>query len=402
MLNWGLIFFIFLMIISIFIVFAVYSGSTSGIPANSMILTGILTSILAIILTHISYPRISNIKIIILGIIMSISVIAYFIIINFMNEHSRITVSLINFLYIYQFFIIILCVSLPSFIRSSHSKFTLIFLIAVELLIMFAILNSNIKWHFIADIRDPSNILPFSAVPCIAFIITLGISIINKSNHFHIGGFLSGLSLFMCISWIFFTDANGVNHFDSITFAIIPLILFAGIIVHWISRISHMAFYDPMLRIYNRAYCNKIINEEISVKKNNIAVIMIDIDHFKKINDTFGHSFGDKMLIHISQLLTQKIVPNGILCRYGGEEFIVFYNFRSKTQLINLVEELRITVSKSKLRNGKNNIKANISIGSAYTINRTIPYNEMIEIADKALYKSKNTGRNKVTIKSIN
>lgn len=128
-------------------------------------------------------------------------------------------------------------------------------------------------------------------------------------------------------------------------------------------------------------------------KKENIAIFMIDIDHFKKINDQYGHPTGDKVLKGVAQSLKTNVRKSDVLCRYGGEEFLILFPDILSNAVLHIAEKIRKGVEKAR----PNDIPVTISIGIEQGIVKNDSYNTFfswISKADKHLYKAKGNGRN--------
>jgi len=119
------------------------------------------------------------------------------------------------------------------------------------------------------------------------------------------------------------------------------------------------------------------------------SLAMLDIDHFKKINDTYGHQSGDKVLKHLANLMTSIVRKSDIVMRYGGEEFLIFMPNTTKEEAYIVLQKIRSALTPC------NNIKYTFSAGIADE-GETLA--EMIKLADEKLYKAKREGRNKVII----
>ena len=124
---------------------------------------------------------------------------------------------------------------------------------------------------------------------------------------------------------------------------------------------------------------------------------MLDIDFFKKVNDTYGHLVGDKVLVAVSKILFKSVRPGDLTGRYGGEEFIVLLPMVSEEQVLQIAENIRSSVQKTKFNENNFTFSVTISIGIAKYNNNTTS-NDVISLADKALYEAKQTGRNKIII----
>jgi len=161
---------------------------------------------------------------------------------------------------------------------------------------------------------------------------------------------------------------------------------------------------DPLTGLYNRRYLEEILTKLIaSAKRRNskIGFLMIDMDYFKKVNDTYGHDAGDNILRTLAQVILNTIRESDIAIRFGGEEFLIIVNdINSKKDLEKVAEKIRKNVEKTKFNTGREIIHKTVSIGGALFPDDCDKGWECIKFADLALYKAKNTGRNKVVIYS--
>jgi diguanylate cyclase (GGDEF)-like protein len=185
---------------------------------------------------------------------------------------------------------------------------------------------------------------------------------------------------------------------------VMALIIITGMFVHWINCLHHKAHYDPLLKIYNRQFMNNIIQGVADIKmEKEFSILMCDIDHFKKFNDTYGHQAGDLVLAKVAEVILKNIrtnrIRNDIAGRYGGEEFSLLLPNTTKNEALNVAERLRKEVENTsiKLKESNAELKVTISIGVTTSENSNITVDEIIAKADKALYHSKETGRNKVS-----
>ncbi len=154
---------------------------------------------------------------------------------------------------------------------------------------------------------------------------------------------------------------------------------------------------DGLTGLYHHKFFELRLKEEVDRSKrykHNLVLVMIDIDFFKKINDTYGHLAGDKVLEGMSAILKKATRLSDIVARYGGEEFAAILPYISKKHALEVAERLRSTVEDHDF----DGIKVTISIGLGYfeCTDQDIEYKELIAIADKALYNSKDGGRNRV------
>lgn len=170
-----------------------------------------------------------------------------------------------------------------------------------------------------------------------------------------------------------------------------------------ISDLTFLANNDYLTGISNKMYFMKSIEIEfLRAKryKKNLSVIMLDIDFFKKINDTYGHSTGDEVLRILSATIIEKIRVSDIFGRIGGEEFSILLAETDNQNAILFAEKIRKLIEEKTFVINYKPIKITISLGIAsyiYQPNTNYSLNELMETADKALYLSKNTGRNKTS-----
>jgi diguanylate cyclase (GGDEF)-like protein len=123
---------------------------------------------------------------------------------------------------------------------------------------------------------------------------------------------------------------------------------------------------------------------------------MVDIDHFKNVNDTYGHQAGDQVLYTVAQTICREVVPDGVVCRYGGEELIIFFPRKTARQVVPLVEKMRTTIEKAKTKTARKALSVTVSCGISCREDPGQSIMDVIHAADKALYKAKEGGRNQV------
>lgn len=168
-------------------------------------------------------------------------------------------------------------------------------------------------------------------------------------------------------------------------------------------KMKDLVLKDPLTDTYNRRYLIQFLEHEVAKASrlgNQLSVLMIDIDHFKTINDTCGHYYGDTVLQAVAQSLTQMVREYDIVARYGGEEFIVVLPNISSKEAHLTAERLRKEVEINKLINSE--VKVTISIGlSTYDKNICNTPEKLINTADVALYQAKEAGRNRTIVYKI-
>ncbi|MGM9969332.1 MAG: PocR ligand-binding domain-containing protein [Anaeroplasma sp.] len=150
---------------------------------------------------------------------------------------------------------------------------------------------------------------------------------------------------------------------------------------------------DSLTRLYNTAYCKNKITEMI-LNKDNFALMMVDLDDFKKVNDNFGHIFGDEVLIKTSNILMAVLPNNYIIGRFGGDEFIVIIPKNNNDNDLDTIASSICKYIDSIRFNTKHDFKLTASIGIAKFPDNALTSKELYEKADLAMYKIKNNGKN--------
>ncbi len=169
------------------------------------------------------------------------------------------------------------------------------------------------------------------------------------------------------------------------------------------AEIHFMSSTDPLTGILNR---RSILNHLILEHENStragtpLSVLMIDLDHFKMINDTWGHSTGDEALIKAAATLSMVVRQNDFLGRYGGEEFLIILPGLEHDQAHHLAERIRIALSDTNIElEAGTPIKITASMGLCCADpDMNLTYEQLIHEADKALYRAKNSGRNRLVV----
>lgn len=165
-------------------------------------------------------------------------------------------------------------------------------------------------------------------------------------------------------------------------------------VLEYITMLNKQATLDGLTKVANRRKFDTEINR-LFEQKTPFSLIMLDIDHFKKVNDTYGHTIGDKVLQFLASIMKGVADSDDLVFRYGGEEFGILLKNKSEKEAFELAEKLRKVLSKTKSPIGT---PIYISLGvSSFYESDTSP-EQVIERADVALYQSKRTGRNKTTL----
>jgi len=163
-----------------------------------------------------------------------------------------------------------------------------------------------------------------------------------------------------------------------------------------------LATTDSLTGVYNRRTFKELAEPQLSRGRRArlpVSLLMLDLDHFKRINDTFGHLGGDDVLKSFAQLVRSCLRKEDLLARYGGEEFVVLLPGASQTAAYSLAQRIREEVSARPLTANGQLVRVTVSVGLACEGGDTLPSLEaMLERADEALYKAKHEGRNQVIV----
>ena len=157
---------------------------------------------------------------------------------------------------------------------------------------------------------------------------------------------------------------------------------------------------DTLTGVYNRYFINYQIDmciNEFNTFNTPFGILFIDIDHFKNVNDTYGHDVGDEVLKAVSKTIELNIRQFDYIGRYGGEEFVVILRHITIDNLFKVAEKLRILVQEAEIKDKDKRISVTVSIGCSQYI-KSLTKEKLIKSADKLLYEAKETGRNKVMI----
>jgi len=159
----------------------------------------------------------------------------------------------------------------------------------------------------------------------------------------------------------------------------------------YLFKYKNLSVIDSLTGVYNRTYLEYNFEKNFNIF-NQKSIAMLDIDFFKKVNDTYGHQTGDKVLKYFADLMKKTLRKDDIVIRYGGEEFLVFMPNTSKKEAIIILTKIKVLLKKAKDKP----IDFTFSAGVADNGDTLA---EMIKRADERLYTAKNNGRNKIVIK---
>ena len=222
--------------------------------------------------------------------------------------------------------------------------------------------------------------------------------------------FVAGYLAYMFIFW---------NEHTSLLDLIVPGIFFFGACFVWLSSVlalqtamdvmritalEHETHTDPLTGVYNRRFMEQRLREEVSKARRyqfELAVLMLDLDNFKRVNDELGHQAGDQVLIEISNLFDRELRDSDILARYGGEEFLIIATNTAPTASAALAERLRSCIEAHTFLSDfsearQPGIRITVSIGVASFADSSNDETSLVKLADQNLYQAKHGGRNQV------
>ncbi|MEL7552950.1 diguanylate cyclase [Pseudomonas protegens] len=162
-------------------------------------------------------------------------------------------------------------------------------------------------------------------------------------------------------------------------------------------QLQHLSRTDHLTQLYNRGHWEQRLQFEYSRHGSSIALLMLDIDHFKSINDHHGHQAGDAVIKRVSELIHQHVRDSDVAGRYGGEEFAILLPHTDLAGARTLAERLRQSVEEQEVIHNGQAIAFTISLGIACLDRPARDHRCLIEWADQALYASKRAGRNRVS-----
>ncbi|KLN66496.1 diguanylate cyclase [Vibrio sp. VPAP30] len=166
-------------------------------------------------------------------------------------------------------------------------------------------------------------------------------------------------------------------------------------------KLSDLSKTDGLTKLYNRAYWESCLQKEFEhcqITGSTSSLVIFDIDHFKRVNDTFGHTVGDAVIRHTANELKKASRESDICGRYGGEEFTVLLPGTCATQALYFTERLRKRIEQANVDYEQHSVKYTVSLGVCELSPYQTSHLTWLEHADKSLYFSKQTGRNRSTI----
>jgi len=276
------------------------------------------------------------------------------------------------------------------------------------LLSLIAIMNSfdQVKSGYISSVFI-ANLIIFSAVIMLRFPLNLPVYLIpfltylgglvtfQHNSELLISNSINGLIFFLAVILI----STGIYnyHWEEIT---------KNIVLEEINlKLNYMSSHAPLTGLLNRRSFGIKVAEKMKIiteTKELATLIWVDIDHFKHVNDKFGHPIGDIVLKEVSHILIEHIKTTDLVTRWGGEEFIIFLFQTSIDETYALANKIRLAIQNKVILADEFQIQITASFGvSLLKDNFSDSFDTSYKAADAALYKAKNQGRNQVVIASL-
>ena len=208
--------------------------------------------------------------------------------------------------------------------------------------------------------------------------------------------------MFQNTSFLPLVSADGdVNHIGIIIYDVTDVALSRADLESANVKLENLSRVDSLTDLYNRGYWEQRLEEEFRRYRRvgtNASLVLFDIDHFKRVNDTYGHPAGDEVLRRVSEVLKASVRATDICGRYGGEEFAMLLIDTTVDNALILAERLRLALSGESIETAAGTISVTISLGISQLSADVEDHERWIETADQALYRAKRGGRNRSVV----
>lgn len=292
---------------------------------------------------------------------------------------------------------LLLIALVPSYLPQRATRVLLLLLLLAEAVLLSAFVRFRGSiLPFLASLTGSAWNRPLALVAGTNGVIAALALAVSARRRDPYGWAVAGFLLLFCTA--FFrrgTDA------EKLLFLSLPFVLSLLVLANLVTSLAHRANYDPLMNIYSRGYGNLLLEGRGRPLGRRFALALFDLDHFKKVNDRYGHGVGDQVLHAVAQKIRETVLPRGIACRYGGEEILVIfpdtslpYAEKAAREVVSSVAGLDIPISRKK---SKEKLRITVSGGVAASEDGTSRVADVLEEADRALYRSKRLGRNRVT-----
>lgn len=379
-----------------------------AIVERALPLAALILGVVVLFAGHVSYPRVQNLRVYLAGYSVGLQSILYVVFVGLARYYTDaipvVPSGYREVVYLLGILIAIGCTALPAFPTYRTTRLVTRTLVGLQFALLALVRFLPASFGFVARLV-PERLLswPALAAAVLAAAVVLSNALMRPQT-FYLRGAFSGIALLAAGAWVLppLLDAAGYGpvlpDFVALLYVCVaPLFLAGSILAHILARMGHRIAYDPLLHIYNREFCNRILAEQSSINtRPPLTVMMIDIDHFKQVNDTHGHQAGDRILFNVAQMVQKSVVPEGVVCRYGGEELIVFFPGRAGRDIVPLAQRLRASVETMETSVRSTRISVTVSIGVSDRRSARSSIAHVVRAADRALYIAKENGRNQI------
>lgn len=281
------------------------------------------------------------------------------------------------------------------------------------ILIYFEIVGHAVMCNFMLDWSYGFALYSLMVVPISYYLAYMHPKVKNANVFCTV---LAVINLFLMILPSFFTEreikefgTNVSNFVSSFNFIVCALVItiFSAIYIYEIrnmvrdlssknDELNFLANYDPLTKLRNRHHIADVF-EDYEKGTKPFCVILGDIDDFKRINDTYSHDCGDKVLVTVSEAIRKNIGDKGVICRWGGEEILIIISGKSE-ECFELMENIRLEIQNSRMSFGIKQINVTMTFGFT-DYSEAMSIEKLVSIADKRLYEGKRNGKNQIVYK---
>ena len=169
-------------------------------------------------------------------------------------------------------------------------------------------------------------------------------------------------------------------------------------------RLKQLSETDPLTETLNRRRFMEVADQQLALAQRYCyptSLLLLDIDHFKQVNDLYGHAMGDRALVQLTRVMAAELRETDTMARFGGEEFIMLLPHTAREGALSLAERVRTAARHHIIKHQESETSVTISIGGVTCESSTTPLDRMISHADKLLYDSKQAGRDRCSIEAI-
>ena len=379
-----------------------------GLAGIILPLAGLLLGVLVLFAGHVSYPRVQNLRVYLAGYSIGLQSILYVVFVGlaryYIDAIPTVPRGYREVVYLLGILLAGACTLLPAFPTYRSTRILTLVLVGLQATLLTAVRFLPASFGFLERL-EPDRLLSPPAIAAVG--LATAVVLVNallRPQTFYLRGAFSGIALLGAGAWVLPSLLTAVGYgpvspdFVALLYvSCAPFFLAGSILAHILARMEHRVSYDPLLQIYNREFCNRILAEQSSINtRPPLCVMMIDIDHFKQVNDTWGHQAGDRILFNVAQTVQKSVVPEGVVCRYGGEELIVFIPGRTGRDIVPLAQRLRASVEGMETSLRSKRISVTVSIGISDRRSARHSLRQVVRAADKALYIAKENGRNQI------